>query len=292
MIGNSLIETTRDIFFDIYAVSKNINTLPLVMSKYSENDKYEIPSNEKYQAVYDMVEIAHKIFISEYEKKQITLKETFKSPMNSDKENNEKWFFINGIMTSEIAAKVNAKALACIFDRDIHLIYNPTNSLFNDILKCISGRAFNSADHLTTVTYFHILNALKYNKKVVLFAYSQGGIIASQVVMKLMQDKNNAHLAKKLELYTFGNATNRLNINEHAKIYSPHIEHFANTKDFIAQISILHYKERIAGNLFTHDTFGHFLNIHYLQNLIEGNYGKDNHLYDYIKNDIPKALLI
>jgi len=293
--SHSIWETTLDIFSDIYAVSKNIKTLPLIMA-IEDSQKYSQPTTANYEKIYNMLSIAREVFIS-YNPEIDTKTETFHAPTNSKSDNSEQWFFINGIMTSEIAAKFNAKALACIFDKDIHLIYNPTDTPFNDVMQCISSRTLGLPSRLAEIAYRQLIKALKNKNKVILIAYSQGGIIASQIVSKLMNDNSNKHLANKLELYTFGNASNKLilsNINqENTNIEnSPFIEHFANSRDFIAQISVIHYKDRIAGSLYTCDSIGHFLNIHYLPNLVSGKFGETNKLSSYIINEIPKELMI
>jgi hypothetical protein len=289
--SHSFWETTLDVLTDIYAVSKNIKTLPLVMA-IEESEKYVPPTVEKYETIYDMFNIAREVVISCHPELEAQT-ETFESP-NFHNEDKEQWFFINGILTSEIAAKLNAKALACIFDKDIHLIYNPTQTLFNDVMRCISSRTFGFPLRLAEIAYAQLIQALKTKDKVVLIAYSQGGIIASQIVSRLMQDEKHYHLACKLELYTFGNASNKLilknNISENAidSDFMPFIEHFANTRDFVAQISVIHYSDRIEGKLYTCDSIGHFLNIHYLPNLVDGRYGDSNKLCSYIKNKLPE----
>ena len=48
----------------------------------------------------------------------------------------EAWFFINGIMTNDSVAQLNAALLAELFHRPITLIQNSTSSLFTDLLQC------------------------------------------------------------------------------------------------------------------------------------------------------------
>jgi hypothetical protein len=97
----------------------------------------------------------------------------------------------------------------------------------------------------------------------------------------------------KLEIYTFGNAARRFNnplahqssskasvdqgiVAAGARVIK-HIEHYANSEDFVANIGVLNFTSPAAqpfsdGNAFFGPVFirqgsGHLLNIHYLDNM-------------------------
>src|SRR4051794_4717214 len=48
----------------------------------------------------------------------------------------EAWFFINGVMTNDGVAQLNAALLAELFHRPITLIQNSTSSLLTDLAQC------------------------------------------------------------------------------------------------------------------------------------------------------------
>jgi hypothetical protein len=207
------------------------------------------------------------------------------------------WFFINGIATSPELSKVNAKKIAEIFKREIHLLYNPSDSIPFDLIECIMDRTFKMGTKVTQSMYKVLLKALYDYEKVVIISHSQGGIIAAELVNRLVKDMDCEHMAEKLEVYTFASATNymlknkRLSIEKNKMI--PHIEHFANTKDFISKIGVLHYRNDVAGYLYTNESSGHLLNIHYLVQFLNGEFGTESKLFSYIpkETDIKEEII-
>jgi len=58
----------------------------------------------------------------------------------------EAWFFINGILTNDAVAQINAALIASLFQRPVTLLQNSTSSLITDLLECALGKQW----HRTT----------------------------------------------------------------------------------------------------------------------------------------------
>lgn len=110
----------------------------------------------------------------------------------------ESWFFINGIMTNDSVAQLNAAYLANLFHRPITLIQNSTDSCWIDLFECLLGRdwefeeVFNKWDMTEPVVkaFPPIYEALTnpHKTKVVVIAHSQGTIIMDYV-LRLLKDQ-------------------------------------------------------------------------------------------------------
>lgn len=100
----------------------------------------------------------------------------------------EHWFFINGVMTNDAVAQLNAALLAELFHRPITLIQNSTSSLFVDLFQCALDKQGWKVTEPVTKAFPAIYDALKspYKRRVVVIAHSQGTIIAA-VVLALLQ---------------------------------------------------------------------------------------------------------
>lgn len=101
---------------------------------------------------------------------------------------NEHWFFINGIMTNDAVAQINAALLAELFHRPITLIQNSTSSLLVDLFQCALDKEGWKVTEPVTKAFPAIYDALKSAQKerVVVIAHSQGTIIAA-IVLALLQ---------------------------------------------------------------------------------------------------------
>jgi len=98
----------------------------------------------------------------------------------------EAWFFLNGIMTNDAAAQLNAAYLAYLFHRPITLIQNSTCGTIADLLECALGKQWHRTTESVIQALPPIYDALKGEKeRVVLIAHSQGTIIAA-VVLSLL----------------------------------------------------------------------------------------------------------
>jgi hypothetical protein len=133
--------------------------------------------------------------------------------------------------------------------------------------------------------------------KVVLILHSQGGIEGG-LILDWLYDEVPHDLLKQLEVYTFGNASNHFNNPYRVHIPSvsadagsnptpaylqtrnkravAHIEHYANSKDFVSRWGVLHFTRRVTedplenrfmGRVFERPGSGHLFNQHYLDNM-------------------------
>jgi hypothetical protein len=105
----------------------------------------------------------------------------------------ERWFFINGIMTNADLARINAAYLAHLFHRPLTVVQNATDSALVDLFECAIGKGFkndpDSADRKTmtepawraTTAILEAINAPQ-TKRVVVIAHSQGTIITANVL--------------------------------------------------------------------------------------------------------------
>jgi len=130
----------------------------------------------------------------------------------------EGWFYINGIMTNDSIAQLNAAYLASLFHRPLTLIQNSTDSLLIDLFECLMGRDWEfestfdgwdmteSAIKAFPPIYEALTNPQK--KKVVVITHSQGTIIMAYVLRLLKgawpkEEKRTIH-AKKSRLVAVG----------------------------------------------------------------------------------------
>jgi len=196
-------------------------------------------------------------------------------------EKKEVWIEVNGICTDREFQETNGKHIAAIFQREIKLFWNPTQGLLFDLIECMMGRTFNGLTLVAKKLGMILEEELKRNdiEKVVLIAHSQGAIIASNAIAKLIHHKVKE--IDKLEVYTFGSAADSFSETcEHGK-KAPYYEHFANTGDLVAKIGVLHWmftnykhrnRYRYPGRLYVAKRRGHLLSEHYLNPLMRRAY--------------------
>jgi hypothetical protein len=190
----------------------------------------------------------------------------------------EAWFFINGIMTNDAVAQLNAAFISDLFHRPVTLIQNSTGGLVPDLVECAVGKQWKHTTEAVRKAFPAIYAALKSEKqKVVVIAHSQGTIIAS-IVLQLLEALTQPGPARlegeqavsfapgyeepvfifpgeyeiypldfapltvdelaKLELYCFANCANTM------KYYRPDrplpwIESFGNERDLVARLGML-----------------------------------------------------
>ena len=109
----------------------------------------------------------------------------------------ETWFFINGIMTNDSVAQLNAAYLADLFYRPITLIQNSTDSFWIDLFECLLARDWEFEQIFDTwdmtepaIKAFPVIHEALTNprkKKVVVIAHSQGTIIMAYVLRLLKE---------------------------------------------------------------------------------------------------------
>jgi hypothetical protein len=188
----------------------------------------------------------------------------------------EAWFFINGILTDDAVARMNADYLAYLFHRPITLLQNSTDGALIDLLECGFERLGATADDVDAA-FPPLMDALKDPEKerVVVVAHSQGTLIAA-VVLKLLKriykltsasgklsgvDVVEIHSAAraegmqferdyiqpltarelaKLELYCFANCASDMRyIDTLDGSKFPWIESFGNQHDIVARLGVL-----------------------------------------------------
>ncbi|PWW77320.1 hypothetical protein C7212DRAFT_73065, partial [Tuber magnatum] len=119
------------------------------------------------------------------------------------------------------------------------------------------------------------------HKKVVLIAHSQGALITSLVLDMLYADIPTS-LLSRLEVYTFGNASNTFNnpLYRHDDTKSGvlrHLEHYANRGEYVSRVGILGFMSggdvtevadgwgnQFAGKVLVRKGRGHLFVQHYL----------------------------
>ena len=100
----------------------------------------------------------------------------------------EAWFFINGILTNDAVAQINAALISSLFHRPVTIIQNSTSSIFTDLLECALGKQWHRTTEAVEKAFPPIHQALKSEKeKVVVLAHSQGTIIMAVVLDLLLQ---------------------------------------------------------------------------------------------------------
>lgn len=103
----------------------------------------------------------------------------------------EAWFFINGIMTNDSVAQLNAAYISDLFHRPVTIIQNTTQSLLVDLTECAFGKLWENEwrdiQEAAAKAFPPIYDALKSpdKKTVVVIAHSQGTIIISVVLAML-----------------------------------------------------------------------------------------------------------
>lgn len=204
-----------------------------------------------------------------------------------------RWFFINGVVTSPPLAILNAQEIARAFQRPVHLIHTPTYGLAWDVWDSITARTLKKDGYLSRPAAYVVQRALERHDHVVLVCHSQGTIVASYIVRKLLKHRSTRHLVRKLEVYCIAGVADGLHVDAalsgEAGHPVPYVEHFANGRDFFCRVGILAHREQTAGQVFNiPDRTGHLLNEHYLPGIVRGDYcGRRSRLYHYANGREP-----
>jgi hypothetical protein len=127
---------------------------------------------------------------------------------------------------------------------------------------------------------------------VVLILHSQGGIEGSSILDWLLAGLST-DIMSKLETFTFGNAARHFNSpllanpslepdeskGGRGERVIKHIEHYANSKDLVANIGVLKFTSpgaqpnadgnAFSGQVFKREWTGHLLNMHYLDTMFK-----------------------
>ena len=176
---------------------------------------------------------------------------------------NERWFFINGIVTDEGVGKDNRLRLSEVFGRPVTMLSNPTDGLFQDVGESIKGRTLDEPSG-PAVFYATVLrHALTVHERVVLLSHSQGGIVTANIVEQLLAWETPLALLQKLELYMFASAADRIPAHPEDSTV-PFVEHYFNEHDVIAKLGANSRKGLRGEKFLRKGQWGHLLNHHYL----------------------------
>eukprot|EP00041_Stephanoeca_diplocostata_P005713 m.66915 g.66915 ORF g.66915 m.66915 type:complete len:369 (-) comp15956_c0_seq2:53-1159(-) len=187
--------------------------------------------------------------------------------------------YLNGILTNKPLVALNQQRLDELFVPPVHYIHNATNGVLEDLLESYQDLqalgVTKVTDGVVNILHANVLS-LPNVRKVLLIAHSQGTIITA-AALPALYDKCSEDEHKKLEVYSFATCCHRMEYTVPATDQQgglPYMEHFANTGDFVACLGILatpstrlQLDMRYDGPVFTRQTFGHFLNAHYLDAL-------------------------
>lgn len=125
------------------------------------------------------------------------------------------------------------------------------------MIQCLLERCFYFGTSDTRACFSLISRALKEpDVKVVLILHSQGGLEGS-IILDWLMNQHSQETMRRLEIYTFGNAANHFNNPRKNEVdeSSPksgdkravgHIEHYANSHDFVARWGVTHFKKAVA----------------------------------------------
>ncbi|EXJ92882.1 hypothetical protein A1O3_01436 [Capronia epimyces CBS 606.96] len=192
----------------------------------------------------------------------------------------EQWVFINGVAVGDHWLQANLDRLAMTFRRPVIGIHNQTRGIIFDVLECIIQRTLGYPTLDIRQEYEQLLAIVSDPSihKVVLIVHSQGAIEGG-MVLDWLYATVAAEQIRKLEVYTFGNAANHWNApvitvtdetdgnTASATAVSAtsapasaglgatldgdpaqsgrvvkHIEHYANTGDYVSRFGILHFR--------------------------------------------------
>ncbi|MDX1804178.1 MAG: hypothetical protein R3292_08855 [Alcanivorax sp.] len=213
-----------------------------------------------------------------------------------DEQHPSRWFFINGMGTAAPVAILNASEIARLFHRPVHLIHTPTWGLLRDLMESITARTLRKDGKLSRPALHVIVEALEKYERVVLVSHSQGTIVASYIVRKLLRHATTRHLVRKLEIYCIGGVADSLQVDPALTLRAghpvPYVEHFANGRDYLAQVGILAHLDSTAGTLYCRpERSGHLLNTHYLPGIARGDYcQRQSRLYQYVRGREPAVM--
>uniref|UniRef100_A0A7S3Z8X4 Uncharacterized protein n=1 Tax=Lotharella globosa TaxID=91324 RepID=A0A7S3Z8X4_9EUKA len=210
------------------------------------------------------------------------------------------FLFVNGMMNSRPIVEINRKVLKKMFGRPINIFYNQPHSFVYDVIQCYVDKVdsvYTAPSHGLEELVVEVLAKRKDVKKVVILCHSQGSIITSaclrnlrkkvklgKIDLKLIQDR--------LEVYSFATCTNSMRYIDD-RTQCPYIEHFCNSRDYVSSLGVGAYPHikrlcelRFDGPIYYRDRWGHFLNIHYLDNIRAYKAEKDSsdpRLLHYVK---------
>lgn len=275
-----LVRNRRSVVRDLGLVARNARSLPwIILPLRSEEDARPEFDPKSYQSRWEFLSVVGQVVLpverhSASEGTRVVLPPNYVWPASGKQ---SKWFFLNGICTAPPMALLEAEELARTFYRPIHLIHTPTYGAVWDLWDAITARTLRKDGKLARPAFNIVKNALLTHEHVVLLSYSQGTIISSYIVRKILKDPELRQHAHKLEIYCLAGVADSLHIDypltaEHGHPV-PYVEHFANGQDFFARIGVLSHYYATSGAVFVQpEKKGHMLTDHYIPGIRRGEY--------------------
>jgi hypothetical protein len=209
---------------------------------------------------------------------------TIRAPENTPN-HGEQWLFVNGIGGEYFWLQLYCQKLRDTFIRDIRGVFNRSDGILWDLIECagerdIGGRqnaliertpSSMAAQMALTRELSAALQNVESNGYIVMIAYSQGCLLLRLVLQDFVRnDRYRDAMKDRLRVFTFGNPSidwmgtdaggDRIRLCEHVN----YTEHFANQRDFVAQLGVLRTAEpdalRELGYL--HEKSSLFINSH------------------------------
>ncbi|PTQ89071.1 hypothetical protein [Agitococcus lubricus] len=290
VVANRIVRQRKPLLRDLRLVLTHASELPwLFFPLKTEKDVHPELLPSSYPSYLDYFSVIAQMVVPT-ERKSVSYGTLAVIPHDyvwPEEKKQSKWFFINGICTSPAMALLEAREMVATFQRPIHLIHTPTAGVVRDLWGAITARTLRKDGRLSRPAFNIVKNALLSHEKVVLTTYSQGTIVASYIVRKVLKDPILRLHAHKLEVYCIGGAADSLHIDHNLTAQYgrsvPYVEHFANGKDFFARVGVLAHYHDTSGAIFViPNKKGHMLNDHYLKGIGRGDYcDQRSRLYRY-----------
>lgn len=279
---------------DLVLAARNLPTLPLVVwPPRSEPGVHGELDPASYNSTGDILTVVAQALLPA-RRKPISAGTLVCQPEHpADIPESSRWFFINGVVTAPPLAILHAQEIARAFRRPVHLIHTPTWGIARDLWDTITARTLKKDGYLSRPAFYVVQRALERHDHVVLVCHSQGTIVASYIVRKLLKHPSTRHLVSKLEVYCVAGVADGLHVDpalsREAGHPVPYVEHFANGRDFFCRVGILAHLDSTAGHVFCiPERTGHLLNEHYLPGITRGDYcGRQSRLYGYANGRNP-----
>lgn len=295
-LARRFIDNRAAIRRDVGLALRNLPTLPLVVWPLrSEPSVRGELDPDSYNSAGDIVTVVYQALVPGRRKPISAGTLACQPEILARERHSSRWFFINGVATAPPLALLNAQEIARAFRRPVHLIHTPTWGVVRDVWDSITARTLKKDGYLSRPAFYVVQRALERHDHVVLVCHSQGTIVASYIVRKLLKHASTRHLVSRLEVYCIAGVADGLRLDaelsEQAGHAVPYVEHFVNGLDFFCRVGILAHREQTAGHVYCiDDRPGHLLNEHYLPGIVRGDYcGRRSRLYQYANGREPAA---
>ena len=279
-LAGRLVRNHRSVIRDLGLVARNARSLPwIVLPLRAEDESRPEFDPASYQSRWEYLSVVGQVLLpvqreSASEGTRVILPPNYVWPATGKQ---SKWFFLNGICTAPSMALLEAEELAKAFYRPIHLIHTPTYGVVWDLWDAMTARTLRKDGKLARPAFNIVKNALLTHEHVLLLSYSQGTIISSYIVRKILKDPELRKHAHKLEIYCLAGVADSLHIDYQLTADHGHpvlyVEHFANGQDFFARFGVLSHSYATSGAVFVQpERRGHMLTAHYIPGIRRGDY--------------------